>query len=249
MLTMRVQLQRHGERLGCRNVSRAWGFKPTTPVRRPSCRRPDDRFVRDWLNRDPLGERGGRNLYGFVNNSPVNRFDALGLKCCVLFYSGSTLDGLPYDHTAIECDNGVYISAFPSNKQVVPASPAEWKDKEHDEKRWGKPKSTVCLDCVDEAAVSAWFEKAKGNTEFSGPCNNCSDIGREAINAGLPEQKKPTCPPCTIPEHRYRIVDIMEDPLLPSTASKLDRQAKALKENDCQRFKCELVFTPKRPFF
>jgi RHS repeat-associated protein len=32
-----------------------------------------------WLNRDPLGEEGGLNLYGFVENDPVNGFDPLGL--------------------------------------------------------------------------------------------------------------------------------------------------------------------------
>ena len=33
-----------------------------------------------WLSRDPLGERGGANLHGFVDNNPANRFDALGLQ-------------------------------------------------------------------------------------------------------------------------------------------------------------------------
>jgi len=32
-----------------------------------------------WPNRDPIGELGGRNLYGFINNNPVNKFDLLGL--------------------------------------------------------------------------------------------------------------------------------------------------------------------------
>ena len=32
-----------------------------------------------WLSRDPLGEAGGLNLYGFVNNDPVNGIDYLGL--------------------------------------------------------------------------------------------------------------------------------------------------------------------------
>jgi len=31
-----------------------------------------------WLSRDPIEERGGRNLYGFVENNPVNRWDVLG---------------------------------------------------------------------------------------------------------------------------------------------------------------------------
>ena len=32
-----------------------------------------------FINRDPIGEFGGLNLYGFVGNSPVNRIDFLGL--------------------------------------------------------------------------------------------------------------------------------------------------------------------------
>lgn len=32
-----------------------------------------------WLSRDPIGEKGGLNLYGFVNNDGVNKIDYLGL--------------------------------------------------------------------------------------------------------------------------------------------------------------------------
>ena len=32
-----------------------------------------------WLNRDPIEEKGGRNLYGFVRNGPLNFIDPLGL--------------------------------------------------------------------------------------------------------------------------------------------------------------------------
>jgi RHS repeat-associated protein len=32
-----------------------------------------------WLSRDPIAERGGLNLYGLVNNGPINRIDRLGL--------------------------------------------------------------------------------------------------------------------------------------------------------------------------
>ena len=37
-----------------------------------------------WLSRDPIGENGGVNLYGFVGNDGVNEWDLLGLKrfCC-----------------------------------------------------------------------------------------------------------------------------------------------------------------------
>ncbi|MFD2159809.1 RHS repeat domain-containing protein, partial [Rubritalea tangerina] len=32
-----------------------------------------------WLSRDPIEERGGINLYGFVGNGSISRFDMLGL--------------------------------------------------------------------------------------------------------------------------------------------------------------------------
>jgi len=36
-----------------------------------------------WPSRDPIGERGGVNLYGFVRNRPIDRIDRLGLDVWV----------------------------------------------------------------------------------------------------------------------------------------------------------------------
>jgi len=33
-----------------------------------------------WINRDPIGERGGLSLYGFVGNEPVGKWDLLGAE-------------------------------------------------------------------------------------------------------------------------------------------------------------------------
>lgn len=33
-----------------------------------------------WPPKDPIGEQGGVNLYGFVRNDGLNRLDLLGLK-------------------------------------------------------------------------------------------------------------------------------------------------------------------------
>ena len=35
-----------------------------------------------WPSRDTIGERGGLNLYGFVGNCPVVKFDLLGKEAC-----------------------------------------------------------------------------------------------------------------------------------------------------------------------
>jgi RHS repeat-associated protein len=39
-----------------------------------------------WLTRDPIGYRGGINLYGYVNSSPVGNVDAEGLRDAPQFY-------------------------------------------------------------------------------------------------------------------------------------------------------------------
>ena len=38
-----------------------------------------DPLTQRWLNRDPIGEAGGLNLYGYVGNNPVNFYDPYGL--------------------------------------------------------------------------------------------------------------------------------------------------------------------------
>lgn len=43
-----------------------------------------DPHVGRWINRDPIGERGGINTYTFVGNSPTTRADAFGLADVVV---------------------------------------------------------------------------------------------------------------------------------------------------------------------
>ena len=55
-----------------------------------------------WVNRDPIGELGGLNLYGYVGNDPINFVDPLGLDYYVIYipaYSG-------FPHQVVVGDNG-----------------------------------------------------------------------------------------------------------------------------------------------
>lgn len=49
-----------------------------------------------WLSRDPIGESGGVNLYGFVGNDGANGWDLLGLECEPAGYSVAWEDGATF---------------------------------------------------------------------------------------------------------------------------------------------------------
>lgn len=58
-----------------------------------------DPNLQRWIQRDPIGEQGGINLYQFVGNNPVNRTDPWGLNSYVVNAGGYT------GHTSFVVDN------------------------------------------------------------------------------------------------------------------------------------------------
>ena len=61
------------------NVSCSWGIalRPKTRIGLLRHYNPVDGR---WINRDPIGEQGGLNVYAMVGNDPLRFFDLLGLK-------------------------------------------------------------------------------------------------------------------------------------------------------------------------
>ncbi len=51
-----------------------------------------DPNLQRWLNRDPIGEYGGLNLYGYVGNNPINFVDPFGLLTAVFVGGPSPAD-------------------------------------------------------------------------------------------------------------------------------------------------------------
>ncbi len=81
------------ERRNVTGKNRVWDFFPLSNETHPAKRRQPAqprRKIRPtatkpvsgipyWPSRDPIGEKGGKNLYGFVGNDGANRWDVLGL--------------------------------------------------------------------------------------------------------------------------------------------------------------------------
>jgi RHS repeat-associated protein len=55
-----------------------------------------------WLSRDPIEEQGGLNLYGFVSNDPVNKWDRLGLQTPPSYYIVFPPEPPPFDEWIID---------------------------------------------------------------------------------------------------------------------------------------------------
>jgi RHS repeat-associated protein len=204
-----------------------------------------------WLSRDPIGEPGARiigrltssqsgNLYTFVENNAVNYFDELGLKCCLKTWNWGNHPGEPsiYPHSALQCDDGTYISAFPTGG-VMGGSPVQWSDETHDTKLYGTPNSTICSDCIDGSKVAAW-KKSLSSPQYVAATSNCADYTAQAIAAGLPpeKQKKPTC--SCFQFYIETLTDVMSYSGI-ATPSHTASSLKELIDNGCNRYKCKLV--------
>jgi RHS repeat-associated protein len=68
-----------------------------------------------WLNRDPIGEEGGVNLYGFIGNNGTNRYDVLGLQ---MSYPPSVAAAASQGWTAAEIAEFFRISILAAAKAI-----------------------------------------------------------------------------------------------------------------------------------
>jgi hypothetical protein len=73
-----------------------------------------------WLNRDPIEEQGGLNLYQYVFNHAVNRTDKLGLQASSAFESGPFQ--LEPEMPVLDLDPFLQQSLFPTlvPENVIP---------------------------------------------------------------------------------------------------------------------------------
>ena len=133
-----------------------------------------------WLNRDPIGERGGPNLYGFVSNDPIDALDSDGREEIRLPNNRNDFPRPKYDELTRQCgipqnENrrrlldygciGVCMAA-----QGQDANNTRWPEQFGDTKCYlaeSKARQRACPSCVRKVLFSKQgrFKDGKAPTE------------------------------------------------------------------------------------
>jgi uncharacterized protein RhaS with RHS repeats len=71
-----------------------------------------------WQSRDPIGEDGGINLYGYVGNKPIDAVDLLGLSSLDFDRGNSTL--------TIRDNSGNILVSFPAANNTTSTCKGPW---------------------------------------------------------------------------------------------------------------------------
>jgi RHS repeat-associated protein len=86
-----------------------------------------DAGIGRWISRDPIGEEGGINLYGYVGNNPVNFIDFLGLA--IGDYPPPPPGYNPGTWSIGQWDNGKWVLGDPDggNWTIHPEDKGHWR--------------------------------------------------------------------------------------------------------------------------
>jgi hypothetical protein len=142
-----------------------------------------------WVNRDPIQERGGNNLYGFVGNSPPRGVDTDGLITFLIFdfegfYSAGHVGVITSypggGYTRLDYNKGIpYLRESNDLESLIGPS---------DDVAFFLPDGDVARALKDFAV------KNKGNKEGGDYENNCITSSQDILKAGqlsVPHERSP----------------------------------------------------------
>lgn len=150
-----------------------------------------------WISEDPLGERGGLNLYCYVLNRPTAAIDPLGLDLFYLndpkalggighagFVSGDDASGYQYRSFSRGPDKKCKTTADNLDKKSYPY-PTSLKEVMKDLKSQGYTgyAQYSATPAQDQAAIDA-IDKAFANTIYKLMSHNCDDMSLKGVSGG-----------------------------------------------------------------
>ena len=143
-----------------------------------------DPSVQRWINRDPIEENGGFNLYNFVFNDPIDWADYSGLACGISFRRYPVGGGHQWIHSASGNRGfyppGTWIDENDYANQagrLNPDDPNNYYEWDSERKSSGSlPDGTPCSSatCAQiQACIDAKTQNNAGTPEFNSLFNNC----------------------------------------------------------------------------
>jgi RHS repeat-associated protein len=122
-----------------------------------------------WVNRDPIGERGGLNLGRFSGNSPLNKYDPYG------HFVGAVIVG-----SVLICSAAgfYYLYKFIRTSEAVNDARARDFENASNEKGWREPSNNEFPDVFNETREFVNdTASTMPNTFFTGPINTPEEDG------------------------------------------------------------------------
>ena len=124
-----------------------------------------------WPSRDPIEEKGGINLYGFVGNNGVNRWDLLGLKKINLKYSILGRGDYYWDEWAVNWGANIVTDL----EDIVADA----------EEQVGKYRSDGKNNCNCIKQLTIWSHGNSGSIEFGPTSKNLTVSARDTLKRAI----------------------------------------------------------------